>query len=105
MEFQDISRISRTGGHPVKVSEKACISRREVRAIKTSKGKAEVDYVAGGFGLSKEPEDLTTVKANNSKVLDVSEFDFTVNINNDIVTRITFIDENDKNIQWINDAI
>ena len=62
-------------------------------------------FNTGAYGLSKEPEDLTTVKENNSKVLDISEFDFTVNINNDIVTRITFTDENDKNIQWINDAI
>ena len=55
-------------------------------------------FNTGAYGLSKEPEDLTTVKENNSGVLDISEFDFTV-------TRITFTDENDKNIQWINDAI
>ena len=89
----------------IKVSEKACLSRRKLRATKKSEGKAKVDYGAGGYGLSKEPEDSTTVKANNSKVLNISEFDFTVKINNDIVTRITFMDEDDKNIQWINDAI
>ena len=86
------------------MSEKARLSRRKLRATKKSEGKTKVGYVAGGYGLSIEPEDLTTVKANNCEVLDISEFDFTVNINNDIVTRITF-DENDKNIQWINDAI
>ena len=72
-----------------------------------SKGKAKVDYMTGGYGLSKKPKDLTTVKVNNSKVIEIAEFDFTVNANNDIVTSITitFIDDNDKNIQWINDAI
>ena len=63
----DIIRIKEAA---IKVSEKACLSRRKLRATKKSEGKAKVDYVAGGYGLSKEPEDSTTVKANNSKVLD-----------------------------------
>ena len=47
----------------IKVSEKARLSRRKLRATKKSKGKSEVDYMASGYGLSKEPEDLTTVNS------------------------------------------
>ena len=50
----DIIRIKKAA---IKFSEKARLSRRKLRATKKSKGKGKVDYMAGGYGLSKETGD------------------------------------------------
>ena len=43
----DIIRIKEAA---IKVSERARLSRRKLRATKKSEGEAKVDYVAGGYG-------------------------------------------------------
>ena len=81
----------------VKISVKARLCRRKLRAEKKCKPKSKVTYLAGGFGLSQEPEELLTTHNIKRKSVTQEEFnvDFTVE------TSITFVDDNDKSIEWI----
>ena len=45
----------------MKISEKARLKRRKLQANKKSKTKEKVSYMAGGFGLSDKPEDVTGI--------------------------------------------
>ena len=47
-----------------KITEKARHNRRKLQAKRKSKSKEKVTYMAGGFGLTNEPEDVTGVKKN-----------------------------------------
>ena len=80
----------------VKISEKASLCRRKLRAKRKSKPKGKISYLAGRFGLSQEPENLlTTTKHNKRKSSHQEKCDFNVE------TGITFVDDNDKRTQWI----
>ena len=81
----------------VKISVKACLCRRKLRAKKKCKPKSKVTYLAGGFGLSQEPEELLTT--HNIKRKSVAQEEFNVDFT--VETSITFVDDNANSIDWI----
>ena len=50
-----------------KISAKARLNRRKLRGKTKSKPKVKTTYMPGGFGLSKEPEDITSVSNTKRK--------------------------------------
>ena len=86
----------------IKISEKARHARRKLRAKRKSKVTDKISYMAGGFGLSEDPEDFTSVKKSGARKRK------TIKIHVqpvmlppvDTVNDITFVDDNDIHI-WI----
>ena len=53
----------------VKITEKARLTRRKIRAMKKGAQKEKVSYMPGGFGISKDPEILVCKKQKRKRNL------------------------------------
>ena len=79
---------------------KACLIRRKLRAKKKATLIEKISYMAGGFGLSTEPETLINEPEKRKKKQGIkrtltTEVDFVKSID------INFISDHDSNISWI----
>ena len=80
---------------------KARMTRRKLRAQRKSKIIDNVSYMAGGVGLSDNPEELISIQKKNIKKTIVSDIHFSVEPIINTIVDVIFVDDNHSGINWI----